>query len=784
MLLEDRIAALELRVGRLERPGAPREDLHTTPERPTSVAPPAPRTAPVIASPRPAPVIAPPRPAPQPKPAREPIALEDFLGGRVLAWIGGVAVIAGLAFLLTVAISRGWIGESGRTALAAAVSTALLIAGARAREKRVRNDAALAAAAAGVAGLFGTLVVAGQVYDLIPLALALSLSMAVGAAATALAVRWRAQVMGWLGLIGALLAPAVLGDHGSIAFLAVAYGATVAVLVRERWTALLFTSFAIVTPQWVFSLTSPEPSPPLTVLTLVVFGALTAAAAVGFEIRRRETTVRVPAVILLVLNAIVLDAVGALTLHPAGPWLAAVAAAHLVVGLVRIPRVSRELSLVALGLGVILADIAFAALTSGLPLTLGWAASAVGFGWLLRRAKTDTDRALAMAGLGGHLASALMHALVVDVPGQSLGGGDAGLAAVVAIAAIGVSAAVSGRLAVRFRIPLDALALAALAYASALTLDGVALTVALAGQAAGLAALARRDPDPVATYGAAAFVLLAVTHVLGVVAPLDALQTGLAQPSDAIAALVAVAAAAALASRAPFGESAIAVSLRAISVIALAYLAAQTLDGIALTAAFSLEAAVLAALSVRLRDEPAAIGAALMAGLALTYALATLAPPEALIDGLEAPAAALAGLLAVLAALVASSRARFSDPNVRVALDALVATVALYLASIEVVTYAGAAGQTALSVLWAAAGVGALAAGLVTDRARLRQGALALLALTAGKVFVYDLASLDSMARVGSLVGMGLLLLAGGFFWQRVRPRTMPDLREAGADAR
>jgi uncharacterized membrane protein len=72
----------------------------------------------------------------------------------------------------------------------------------------------------------------------------------------------------------------------------------------------------------------------------------------------------------------------------------------------------------------------------------------------------------------------------------------------------------------------------------------------------------------------------------------------------------------------------------------------------------------------------------------------------------------------------------------------------------------------------------------VRDRARLRQGALALLALTAGKVFIYDLASLDSMARVGSLVGLGVLLLAGGLMWQRVRPRALPDLREAGADAR
>src|SRR5689334_4359822 len=232
MLVEDRIAALEARVLRLEGNSAP-------------------------AAPKP-------KALPKPKPKRERVEIEDFLGGRVLAWLGGVAVVAGLAFLLTVAISRGWIGESGRTALAAAVSTALLLAGARAREKRVRNDATLAAAAAGVAGLFGTLVVAGQVYDLIPLALALGLSLAVGAAATALAVRWRAQVMGWLGLLGALLAPVVLGHDGSIVFLAVAYAATVAVLVRERWTALMFTSFAVVTGQWSLWLVDAPRSPQLT----------------------------------------------------------------------------------------------------------------------------------------------------------------------------------------------------------------------------------------------------------------------------------------------------------------------------------------------------------------------------------------------------------------------------------------------------------------------------------------------------------------------------------------
>ena len=97
-------------------------------------------------------------------PARAPAAratrttpkrdFEDFLGGSVLAWLGGVAVLAGLAFLLTIAVSRGWIGEGARTALAGVLSLGLLGTGVWLREQRGRYEAALAAAAVGIAGSF------------------------------------------------------------------------------------------------------------------------------------------------------------------------------------------------------------------------------------------------------------------------------------------------------------------------------------------------------------------------------------------------------------------------------------------------------------------------------------------------------------------------------------------------------------------------------------------------------------------------------------------------------
>ncbi len=40
------------------------------------------------------------------------------------------------------------------------------------------------------------------------------------------------------------------------------------------------------------------------------------------------------------------------------------------------------------------------------------------------------------------------------------------------------------------------------------------------------------------------------------------------------------------------------------------------------------------------------------------------------------------------------------------------------------------------------------------------------------------------MYRVASFIALGLLLLCGAFAWQRLRPRPLPDLREAAPAAR
>ena len=62
--------------------------------------------------------------------------LEDLLGGRILAWLGGLAVLVGVALFLVYAISRGWIGESARVLGGGVGSLALLCLGAWLHEHR------------------------------------------------------------------------------------------------------------------------------------------------------------------------------------------------------------------------------------------------------------------------------------------------------------------------------------------------------------------------------------------------------------------------------------------------------------------------------------------------------------------------------------------------------------------------------------------------------------------------------------------------------------------------
>ncbi len=325
--LDARVEALERRLREVETRLAPR------PAPP--VAPPAAAVAPAPARPPARHARGPPRPAPYPRATPRPrpaFDLERFLGGHVLAWVGGVAVLAGLALLFALGISRGWIGPVGRTATGAAFSAALVLVGIRLHERRGRTEAARAAVACGAAGLFLTITVAARVYEIVPPAAGLALAAAVAAGTALLAVRWTAPVIGALGLAGALLAPVLAGaalDLPTLAFLLVAAVGSSAVLVRQRWIWLSVAVFGIPAAQLVAWL-GEQPAALAAALALAAFGTVNVVAALGVDIRARETPLRFAGAYLLGANALLLAAGGWVAIDGAAGRLAGVEAALII----------------------------------------------------------------------------------------------------------------------------------------------------------------------------------------------------------------------------------------------------------------------------------------------------------------------------------------------------------------------------------------------------------------------------------------------------------------------
>ena len=325
--------------------------------------------------------------------------------------------------------------------------------------------------------------------------------------------------------------------------------------------------------------------------------------------------------------------------------------------------------------------------------------------------------------------------------------------------------------------------LADIAFAS--VVDGLPLVAGWAASGVAMAALVRaathRLDAEVALGGVAVQLGLALGHTLVYDAPLSSAGGD----PDLVAGLaVALVAAGCFASARIAGPALAPITRTALegtALVLVAYLGAVVLSGPALTLAWAAQAAALAGLArPPTRDPLARAGAIGFLGCAALHALVVLAPPDALVYGLADPLGALA-LLAVAGAALAAARMPGVD---RVALLATAAVTVLYLASAELITafqpVGGEAalgglgvrqqGQALLSGLWAVVGVATLLAGLVRDRHELRVGALALLSVTLAKVFLYDLASLDSMYRVASFVALGALLLLGAYAWQQLRP--------------
>jgi uncharacterized membrane protein len=413
--LEEQVEQLRRRVGELEEfVGVAR------PRRQASVSPPLP----------PKPSLAETEAAPPPAVTAEadqpPFApFEDLLGGRILAWLGGAAVVLGVVFFLVMAVSRGWIDESTRVVLAFAGSTVLLLAGLWLYERKGRLQAAVATVAAAIAALYASLTAATALYELVPVPAGLLLAALFGGAATSIAVRWSAPVVAGIGIVGALLSPVLVGADAnatSIGFVALALTAAVGVLLWRRWDWLALISFAVTLPQlaaWAYQYDAPLA---LVLPAVAVFWFLYGAAAIGYELRVPTKALRASSALLLFAAAAAAGWIGWDVLDDghgdaATAWVVGLAAAHIVAGAAGLrTRASREIASLVVAIGLALSAVGFALALSGPALVAGWAAEGALLAWFARR---YGDRR-AVVGAVAFLALALGHVLLFEAPLRGL----------------------------------------------------------------------------------------------------------------------------------------------------------------------------------------------------------------------------------------------------------------------------------------------------------------------------------------------------------------------------
>lgn len=375
----------------------------------------------------------------------------DLLGGRGLALAGGIVTLLGVVFFFALAASNGWIGPVERVLLGAIASAVVFAAGVVAHARYGRLDAAVAAAGAGIAGGYATLLFAAARYDLVPPLAALALAAGIAAVAVALSLLWSSEIVAAFGLIGAMCVPvvALLEEDPTAtgtAFVALVFLGAAIVGVWRRWDALLVFAGAVSVPQLIALVADEgEPARARVLVVAAAFGLLYLGTGVARQLRAGRVRLDGLAgayaggnLALTFFSAFVLLDGDARALG-----LAAAAAVYLTVAGACWRR-QNELAALCVAAGSALTAVAAGQLLDGPALVVAWAAETVVLAWLGRRLADTRFQLLGLVYLG----LALVYTLLVEAePDLLFTRGADYLAGVPALLAVAVGAAAYGFLA-------------------------------------------------------------------------------------------------------------------------------------------------------------------------------------------------------------------------------------------------------------------------------------------------------------------------------------------------
>ncbi len=775
--------------------------------------------------PQPLPVAPAQRPALQ-KPRWSFSDIEQLLSGRGLAWIGGLAILLGAVFFLGLAFTRGWIGPAGRVGIGLVAALALVGAGAWFFERReALFGHVLLAVGLGTTSI--SLIAATRLYHLFPVAFGLAGALVIAGVAAVIAIRAGSQVVAGYGLVTALAAPPLLGaspNLTTVAFLAAALIGTTAIALYRTWNWLPTLAFFLSAPQLAVWLLDSAPRA-IGLVALGGFWALNTLAAGGEEFRIRRHRLSITATTLLLVTAAFLISVGFPLLDRTnaaggrGLFLLIMACAYGAVGayFLRAEGQDHPFGLLATGTGV-------AALTMAIPIQFGgpvvpiaWAAEAAALAWVYAR-RTHRFSGIASLVLG---TLAVTHLVSFEYPLFTLtldrarhygpvpfidGAGTtlaflllAGCVAAsfVSNRAVRAGVATVGYLLVLYAMPFETREMSLLIGWAALFVLGCAIERLRPSMMVRFPRLAATTGDadlPTALYRMRIALTgwLAVLYTYSFAFPENIVlpqRPFTDRPTLATGILIAASLlAAALATNrlmrrivviAPFGLVALllpyeinqAATIVGWCALALGLTLLARRDRGGMIAYFS-AAAVLLYLSVA-----AAIADTPPSRLTV-HALASVDHPLFL----SGATAALGAIVVLLSCIAWQLRGR----GVAAYFLTIAGIITVYLLSVGIVdefqrhVMANATqttlvnlqrqAQVTLSIFWALLGGTAFIVGLVRRLAALRIGGLALLGVATVKVFLFDLASLDATYRVPALIGLGVLLLASSYIYQRLRP--------------
>ncbi|WP_324749056.1 DUF2339 domain-containing protein [Sphingomonas sp. LY54] len=180
-------------------------------------------------------------------PVRETFAIlfERFVGGRLLIWVGGIALAVAGVFLVRYSIEIGLVTPPVRMAMAGAFGLLLIAGGEIARSRpgfTADPRVAQTLVGAGIFVLYAATYGSLTLYGLMPVGVASALMALITAAALVLALRHGAPTA-VMGLTGGFLTPLLVGDPNAsavplLAYLALLNAALFALAQRRGWTWL------------------------------------------------------------------------------------------------------------------------------------------------------------------------------------------------------------------------------------------------------------------------------------------------------------------------------------------------------------------------------------------------------------------------------------------------------------------------------------------------------------------------------------------------------------------